>query len=149
MQILGVFKPGLTELMANALDKLGSDKALVVHGMEGLDEISIKGESKISELADGRIMTYIVKPSDFGLKEGKIDEIRGKDVEYNKRVVLEILEGKDKTSRRDMVLMNAAACLKMVGLADEFKDGVGIAADCVDSGKALDKLNRMREESNR
>jgi anthranilate phosphoribosyltransferase len=149
MQILGVFDPGITEVMAEALNKLGSKKAYVVHGLEGLDEISIKGETKVSELSDGKIKTYTVKVEDFGIEEGSLDEIRGGTPEYNKKVTLEILEGKDRTPRRDMVLINAAAALKMVGKAKDFKEGVKLVAECIDSGKALEKLNSLIDESNK
>ncbi|MBN1871418.1 MAG: anthranilate phosphoribosyltransferase [Candidatus Omnitrophica bacterium] len=147
-QILGVYKPELTEVMAGALNRLGTAKAIVAHGMAGLDEISISGETKVSELKDGKVRTYFVKPADFGLNEGSIDQIRGGDVEYNKKVVLDILRGKDKSPRRDMVLMNSAAALKMTGKCSGFEDGVRMAADCIDSGKVMEKLNQLREESN-
>ena len=149
MQLLGVYESKLTEVMAEALNKLGSARAYVVHGLEGLDEISIKGETKISELKDGRVATCRVRPEDFGIKEGSLDEIRGRTREYNKEVTLKILEGKDRTARRDMVLINAAAALKMAGEAKDFKEGVELAAECIDSGKALEKLNRLIDESNR
>jgi len=149
MQLLGVYESKLTEVMAEALNKLGSARAYVVHGLEGLDEISIKGETKISELKDGRVTTCRVRPEDFGIKEGSLDEIRGRTREYNKEVTLKILEGKDRTARRDMVLINAAAALKMAGEAKDFKEGVELAAECIDSGKALEKLNRLIDESNR
>ncbi len=147
MQILGVYKPELTEIMAEALNKLGSKKAYIVHGLEGLDEISIKGKTKVSELKDGKIETRHIEAEDFGIKEGPLEEIRGGDREYNKKVALEILEGKDKTARRDMVLINAAAALKMAGKAVDFKEGVRLAAECIDSGKALAKLNDLRKAS--
>ena len=149
MQILGVFAPELTEVMAEALNKLGGERAYVVHGMEGLDEISIKGKTKISELKDGKVTTGYISPEDFGIKESTLDEIAGGDCEYNKKAVLDILGGKDKTARRDMVLMNAAAALKMVGKAKDFKEGVRLAAECIDKGKAVEKLNNLRDESNR
>ena len=149
MQLLGVYESKLTEVMAEALNKLGSARAYVVHGLEGLDEISIKGETKISELKDGRVATRRVRPEDFGIKEGSLDEIRGRTREYNKEVALKILEGKDRTARRDMVLINTAAALKMAGEAKDFKEGVELAAECIDSGKALEKLNRLIDESNR
>ena len=149
MQILGVYKPELTEIMAEALNKLGSERAYVVHGLEGLDEISIKGETKLSELKAGSVTTRRIKPEDFGIKEGSLDEILGGSREYNKKVVLEILEGKDKSARRDIVLINAAAALKMAGKAKDFKEGVKLAAECIDSGKVIGKLDSLREASNR
>jgi anthranilate phosphoribosyltransferase len=149
MQLIGVYSPGLTEIMAEALNKLGSKKAYVVHGLEGLDEISINGETKISELKDGEVRTRTIRVEDFGVNEGSLDDIRGGSPEYNKKVTLEILEGKDMSSRRDMVLINAAAVLKMIEKAQNLKEGVKLAAECIDSGKALEKLNRLRDESNK
>ena len=149
MQILGVYKSELTEVMAEALNKLGSERAYVVHGLEGLDEVSIKGKTKLSELKAGLVATRHIKAEDFGIKEGALEEILGGSREYNKKVALEILEGKDKSARRDMVLINAAAALKMAGKAADFREGVGLAAECIDSGKALAKLNSLREASNR
>jgi len=148
MQILGVYKPELTEVMAEALNKLGGEKAYVVHGLEGLDEISIKGKTKISELKDGKLRTRYVNPEDFGIKEGSIDEILGGSREHNAGVILDILNGK-KGTPRDMVLINAGAALEMIGKAKDFKEGVKSAAQCIDSGKALEKLNRLKDESNR
>lgn len=148
MQILGVYAPELTEVMAEALNKLGGERAYVVHGLEGFDEISIRGKSKISELKDGRVTTYYVSPKEFGIAEGAVDSITGGTREQNAEVVLGILNGK-KGSPMDMVLMNAAAALKMVGKMKDFTDGMKMAAGCIDSGKALAVLNRLRDESNR
>lgn len=149
MQILGVFAPELTTIMAEALNRLGSERACVVHGLEGLDEISIRGETKISELKDGKVETRTIKPADFGMEEGSLEEIKGGTCDYNKKVALEILSGRDKSARRDMVLINAGAALKMVGKAKDFREGVKLAAECIDKGKALETLNRLKIESNK
>ncbi len=149
MQILGVYKSELTEVMAEALNRLGSEKAYVVHGLEGLDEISIKGKTKLSELKAGSVTTQYIQPADFGIKEGALEEILGGSREENKVKVLGILEGKDKTARRDMVLINAAAALRMAGKARDFEEGVKLAAECIDSGKAFAKLESLREMSNK
>jgi anthranilate phosphoribosyltransferase len=146
MQILGVYKPELTEVMAEALSKLGSEKAYVVHGLEGFDEISIKGETKLSELKDGKVATRQISPEDFEIKEGSIDKILGGSREHNAKIVLDILNGK-KGIPRDMVLLNAGAALKMVGRALDFKGGVKIAGEGIDSGKALETLNKLKELS--
>jgi len=149
MQVLGVFTPDLTDIMAQALNRLGSEKAYVVHGMEGLDEISIKGKTKLSELKGGEVLTRTIQPSDFGVEEGTLEEIKGGDREYNKGIVLGILEAKDKSARRNIVLINTAAALHMVGKAGDFKEGVKMAAECIDSGRALKTLKRFIDESNR
>ncbi len=147
MQILGVFDRKLTELMAEALRRLGSERAFVVHGLEGLDEISIKGVTKVSELNAGAVRTYTISPADFGIAEGSLEKIRGGDCEYNKTVVLNILNG-EKGTPRDMVLMNAAAALRMVGKVASFKEGMQQAAEAIDSGRALTTLDNLRRMSN-
>lgn len=149
IQLLGVYKSDLTELMAEALKKLGSEKAYVVHGLAGLDEISVKGDTKISELKEGKVITGEVSPRDFGVKEGSLEEIRGGTREYNKKAALEILEGKDNSARRDLILVNTGAALKLAGKTGNFKEGVKIAAECIDSGKALDTLKKLIDESSR
>ena len=149
MQVLGVFTPELTEIMAEALKNLGSERAYVVHGLEGLDEISIKGPTRLSELKDGKVTTRAISPVDFGVKEGVIDKIRGGDRPYNRKIAMEILEGKDRSERRDMVLINAAAALHMTGKAADLKEGVKSAAKCIDEGKAFRTLKSLIDESKR
>lgn len=148
MQILGVFKPELTELIAQALKRLGGEAAYVVHGLEGFDEISIKGPTRISELRNGTVNTYTVCPADFGFKESSLEDVKGGTCEENKEAVMGILNG-GKSAGRDMVLINAAAALKMAGKAVDFKDGAAKAAECIDSQRALYKLNDLRRMSNR
>lgn len=147
MQIVGVYKPELTDILAEALRKLGSEKAYVVHGMEGLDEISIKGKTKISELKDGRVMPpRFVNPADFGLKEGRLEDATGGLPAYNAKVAIDILNGK-AGAPRDMVLMNASAALLMSGRVSDLKEGVKMAAECIASGNAIAKLNQLRDQS--
>ena len=142
MQILGVYDESLTELMAESLKKLGSKKALVVHGTEGLDEISIKGKTKVSELSDSRIHTYFLTPQDFGVKEAELSEIAGGTKKENAMSAKSVLSGK-KGPVRDMVLINTAAALKMSGKAGDLKKGMVIAAKAIDSGKALRVLEKI------
>lgn len=148
MQIIGVYKPELTEIMAEALNRLGSDRAYIVHGMAGLDEISIKGETKVSELKNKKITTYFIRPGDFGMEEGSLDEIAGGLPEHNAAVALDILNGR-KNTPRNVVLMNAAAALKMAGKSADFQSGVKLAAECIDTGRALEKLKALKDLSNR
>ena len=148
MQILGVYKPEMTELMVEALNKLGSERACVVHGMKGLDEISIEGPTRVSELKAGSVSTYTVSPADFDLPEGEIKNVRGGMPEDNKEIILDILKGKDNGEPRNMVLMNAAMALRMADKVLDLKEGVNAAAGCIDSGKALNVLERLREMSN-
>ena len=149
MQILGVFSADITELIAEALGFLKSEKAYVVHGMEGIDEISVKGDSKVTELAGGKVSTFTVEPKDFGLEEGSLNDVKGGDAAHNKELALSVLEGRNRSSLRDMVLMNASAALKMAGVAPDFKSGLSIAAESVDSGRARGVLKQLVEISNR
>jgi anthranilate phosphoribosyltransferase len=147
VQVLGVYDRRLTPVLAEVLRNLGSRSAFVVYGEDCLDEISITGRTVVSELRDGQVTTYTVEPEDFGLKRSTLSEIRGGDSQENARIVLSVLEG-DKGARRDMVLLNASAALVAAGRARDFKDGIGQAAEAIDSGRALEKLRLLRELSN-
>ncbi|MDP2211040.1 MAG: anthranilate phosphoribosyltransferase [Candidatus Aquicultor sp.] len=147
-QVLGVYDPDLTEVMAHVLGNLGIKHALVVHGHDGLDELSNTGESKISELKDGAVTTYTVIPEECGLKRTSIDMLKGGSAEDNAKITLEVLSGA-KSPKRDIVLMNAAAALIACDKAEGFQDGVKAAAASIDSGNALAKLEALREFSQR
>jgi len=144
MQTVGVYAPDMTEIMAAALKRLGAKKAFVVHGLEGFDEISIKGKTKVSELRDGHIETFEIAPSDFGIEEGDISEVLGGDRNHNVSVGLDVFNGK-RNAVRDMVLINAAAALKMVGRVGTLTDGIKEAVECIDSGRALKKVQQLRK----
>ncbi|MBI5124084.1 MAG: anthranilate phosphoribosyltransferase [Candidatus Omnitrophica bacterium] len=141
-QVLGVYVESLTEVMANVLKKLGSRRALVVHGMDGLDEITITGKTKVTELNKGKIRTYYISPEEFGLKKAKLEDIRGEDIKKSAYILLSILKGA-KGAPRDVVLLNAAAALLAASRANDFKDGIRLAEDSIDSGRALEKLERL------
>ncbi|HAW60164.1 MAG TPA: anthranilate phosphoribosyltransferase [Actinobacteria bacterium] len=146
-QILGVYDQSLTEVMAEVLRNLGVRHALVVHGTDGMDEISNTGPSKISELRDGKVKTYTVTPEQFGLPRAKINDLKGGTVEENARIAREILSGGDGP-RRDIVLLNAAAALLAAGKASDFVRGLELAAESIDSGAALEKLEKLMEFTN-
>jgi anthranilate phosphoribosyltransferase len=146
-QVIGVYAAHLTETLAEVLRSLGSSRALVVHGSDGLDEITISAESKVTELKDGELTTYSVKPEDFGFDRATLEEIRGGDARQNSRIILEVLEG-SRGPRRDVVLLNAAAALVASSRASRFIEGVALAADSVDSGRARAKLERLIEFTN-
>lgn len=146
-QILGVYKAELTKIMAEALRKLGSERAYVVYGLLGLDEISIKGETRVSELKGGKVLTYYVKPADFGVEEGNLDDIKGDSPSCNKEAALRILKGEDKGTARNAVVINAAAALVVASAAPDLKSGADIAGKCIDSGRALQKLNMLKDLS--
>jgi anthranilate phosphoribosyltransferase len=143
-QVLGVYNEDLTEIMAQVLCELGSDKAFVVHGSDGLDEITISGESKISEVRNGEVRTYYVTPEDFGIQRAPISAIQGGDAGKNASIIRDILAGQGGT-RGDVVLLNAAAGLVVGGKAAGLREGIELARESIESGKALSCLNRLIE----
>ncbi|MDI6717079.1 MAG: anthranilate phosphoribosyltransferase [Actinomycetota bacterium] len=141
-QVLGVYDPKLTEVMAQVLGNLGVGHALVVHG-DGLDELSNTGENIVSEFKDGKTTTYTLTPEECGIGRAKIDDLKGGAAEENAAIMLDILKG-SIGPKRDVVLMNASAALIAAGRASSFKEGVKIAAAAIDSGKAMEKLEALR-----
>ena len=147
-QVIGVYAAHLTELLAQVLGELGSRRALVVHGSDGLDEISISGESKITELKRGKISTYTIRPEDFGFERASLQDIQGGDALENAGIILAILNG-EAGPRRDIVLLNAAAAVLAGGLATDLKEGIELASRSIDSRGAIEKLNLLVEFTNR
>jgi anthranilate phosphoribosyltransferase len=141
-QVLGVYSENLTETMAQVLCDLGARRALVVHGSDGLDEITITGESKISEVRDGGIRTYYVTPEDFGLRRAPMTQIQGGDAAQNAAVIREVLSG-IPGARRDVVLLNASAGLVAGGRSSSMRQAMGPASASIDSGEALRRLDRL------
>jgi anthranilate phosphoribosyltransferase len=146
-QVVGVYAEHLTELLAQVLAELGARRALVVHGSDGLDEITITGESKVTELNGGALTTYVVRPEEFGLARAPIAEIHGGDARRNSEIILEVLGGR-RGPRRDVVLLNAAAALVASGKSRDFREGVRLAAESIDGGHAARKLRRLIEFTN-
>lgn len=144
IQVMGVYDPALTEEMANVLKNLGSKRAFVVNGHGPIDEVSIAGSTRVSELKLGKVKTYNVKPSDFGVKKRTIDCVKGGGCKVNASMLLAVLSGKEGP-RRDIVLMNSSLALVAAGKARGFKEGMRIAAVSIDSGQALNKLNALIE----
>ncbi len=142
-QVLGVFREDLTEVMAEVLKNLGVKHALVVHGVDGLDEISISDKTKVSHLKDGKIETYFIKPEDFGLHRGKREEILGGSAEENAEIAIEILKNEEKGAKRQVVLLNAAAAIFVGGKAKDIKEGIKLAAGSIESGAANRKLEEL------
>ena len=143
-QLMGIFNPEWTEKIAYVMKSLGTVRAFVVHGMDGMDEISNTGETQISELKDGSVKTFTVKPEDFGFSRCRIDEISGGDIDESVESALNILKG-DKGQKRDMVLLNASAAIVIAGKANTIKDGIKLAEKSIDSGNALKKLEQLKE----
>jgi len=146
-QIVGVYHASLTELVAQALGELGVQRALVVHGADGLDEISISGETSIAELRDGAVRSYTVAPEDFGLRRAPLEEIRGGDAAHNAEIIHKVLGNASRRHEhgphRDIALANAAGALVVAGRAADFLDGVRLAAESIDSGAARSKLEAL------
>jgi anthranilate phosphoribosyltransferase len=141
-QIIGVAAAALTEPLARVLAELGTYRAFVVHGADGLDEISNTGESRVSEVREGLVRTFTVRPEDFGLPRASIRELLGGDRAQNAEIIRAVLGG-DPGPRRDIVLMNAAAALVAGGKARDLKEGAGLAARSIDDGRARERLERL------
>jgi anthranilate phosphoribosyltransferase len=147
-QVVGVYSGEWLEKLARALHLLGLTRALVVHGEDGLDEISIAGETHIAELRDGWVRTYNIAPEQFGLERRPLSDIAGTDdAGGNAALVRDVLEGVH-SPRRDVVLLNAAAALVAAGRVDSILDGIAIAAQSIDSGAAREKLRKLVEFTN-
>jgi len=144
-QLMGVFDPDLTEKMAEVFRLLKLKSAIVAYGEPGLDELSTLGKTKISELRDGKIRTYFIRPEDFGLSKAKAEDITGGSVKENARILRDILSGEETGARRDITLLNSAAGIVVGGVADNLKEGYEIARDVLDSGKAYKKLEEFIE----
>jgi anthranilate phosphoribosyltransferase len=141
-QLVGVPRPELTELMARALLLLGSERAWVVHGADGLDEISTVGYTKVSECRDGAVNTFYVHPSDYGLPRARVEDLRGGDAAENAAIARAVLAG-EPGPKRDVVLLNAAAALLVAGAAPTMSEGLARAADGLDSGGAAAVLAQL------
>ena len=146
-QVLGVYDSRLVEPLASVLQKLGTEEALVVHGMDGLDEISTVGSTKLAWVKDGEIVNSQITPQDLALRHTDPNEISGFDVEQSARVMVNILRGKEmpKSARLQMVLANAAAAIVVGGKADNFLSGVEEARKTIDEGLAYEKLRALVE----
>ncbi|MEW6352345.1 MAG: anthranilate phosphoribosyltransferase [Thermodesulfobacteriota bacterium] len=147
VQVLGVYREDLTEKLARVLKRLGCRSAFVVYGHGSYDEISIVGPSRLTRLDDEEIRTTEFTPEEVGLKRYQPDEIRGGDAKKNAAITLAVLEGKPG-AKRDMVLVNAAAVLTAAGKTQTLADGVAMAADAIDSGRALGRLRSLVEMGN-
>jgi anthranilate phosphoribosyltransferase len=146
-QIVGVYSADLVEKLAEVLSELGLRRALVVHGRDGLDEITITGPTKIAEVRNGRVQSYEVTPEDFGLKRAPLSELSGGDAQENAQIIRRILKG-ERSARRDVVVLNAAAALVAAGHADHIQGAVPIAAYAIDSGHAMQRLQLLVEFTN-
>jgi anthranilate phosphoribosyltransferase len=141
-QVIGVYAAPLTEPLARVLAELGTVRAFVVHGADSLDEISNTGDSQVSEVREGMVKTFTVRPEDFGMPRASIEDLRGGDREQNAQIIRDILDG-EPGPRRDIVLMNAAAALVAGGKGRDLKDGVTLAAHSIDTHAARARLDDL------
>ena len=141
-QVVGVYSADLVEKLAEALSMLGLRRAFVVHGDDGLDEITITSPTRIAEVRDGQVRSYEVTPEEFGLQRATLEDIAGGDAALNANLIREVLAGK-KSPRRDIVLLNAAAALVAAGRADHLRDAIPLAAQSIDSSAAQKKLDGL------
>ncbi len=146
-QMVGTFSKHWVEPMAQVLKNLGSECVWVVHGSDGLDEITTSGPTSVAALDKGAIRTFEIKPEDIGLPRAKPEALRGGDAEHNARALLDVLKGK-ASAFRDVALFNAAAALVVAGKAKDLKDAAGLARKSIDSGEAEGKLDRLIAVSN-
>ena len=143
-QVIGVYAPALTEMHAAALANLGCKRAFVVHGLDGMDEISTLGATRITELRDGESRTYGLTPEEVGLRRARPEELAGGTPEENAELLVAILNGREGAPR-EIVLLNAAAAIAAAGLADTLSDGIALAREAVDSGRAQRTLRELQE----
>ncbi|MDP8219201.1 MAG: hypothetical protein P9M03_10815, partial [Candidatus Theseobacter exili] len=146
-QILGVYEEALVNRLAGVLCRLGSNRAFVVHSLDGLDEVSICDGTRVCEVKEGALESRIVYPEDFGLKRACPEDIKGGDPALNARIALEILEG-GKSPCRDIVVLNAAFAIVAGGLASDITEAFYLAERSIDTGGALNRLNRLIEYTN-
>ena len=146
-QVIGVADSSVGELMAKALGRLGSDRALVVHGDDGLDEITISTSSTVWELEGGHVKKYQIKPQDFGLSVSSLDQIKADNAVESATLIRTVLAG-ESSAARDIVLLNVGASLFVAGMSNKFDECISIGADAIDSGKAMKSLDEHIKLSN-
>lgn len=148
-RVLGVYDEKLMDLMIYSLKNLGVKRAFVVYGLETLDELSVSGNSMVAQLNNGRIAKYILDPEELGFRKYEVSQLKGGDPKKNAEILMDILTGKDKGAKRDSSVLNAAAAIVAGGKADNLNDGIKLAKDSIDSGKALNKLNQLIKYTNK
>lgn len=145
-QLIGVYDGSLTDKVAEALIGLGVERAMVVHSLDGMDEISTAAPTKVAEVKDGEIVSYTIDPADYGFMAGGIGDYEGGSPADNAAIIIKILSGA-QGAKRDIVILNSAAALVVGGLAENLSEGIRIAANSIDSGAALSKLEALKQFS--
>lgn len=151
-QLMGVFDKSLTMKLAKVLQQLGSEHVLVVHGADGMDEISFTGDTFVAELKNGQVTEHVLNPSQLGLGIHNLKDIQIQNAEESKAMILDVLNGNPSIEKsraaRDIVLMNAGAAIYVAGITSSLQAGIAKAAEVIDNGAALEKLNQLIERSN-
>jgi len=145
--VLGVYRLELVETVASVAKEVGYTRALIVHGMDGMDEISLLGKTRINEINNGNITSYEIAPEDFGLERCRLEDIATGTPQANAVMIRDVFSGKDKGARHNAVVLNAAGALMIGGKASSFKEGIKLASEIIAGGKAEKKLNQLIEAS--
>ena len=146
--VVGVYSPSLTEVIAGTMANLDVKRGFVLSGEDNMDEFTLTGSSTVSEIKDGKVETYEITPEQFGLKRCKIEELQGGDGAVNAQITKDILSGKERGAKREIVLLNAGAALYIGGKVDSIEEGIRIAGETIDSGKAMETLESMVKATN-
>ncbi|MBN2190147.1 MAG: anthranilate phosphoribosyltransferase, partial [Candidatus Aureabacteria bacterium] len=147
-QLIGVFDRRHTRILAEVLNKLGTKRAMVVHGMDGIDEITITDKTFVSELNDAKVKDYEIDPEDYGFKIASANDIKGGDAERNTRILFSVLKG-EKSAFRDIVLLNAGAAIMCAGRGKDMAESLSMAVESIDSGRAYNKLKSLIDFTNK
>ena len=148
-QIIGVWHAALAEPLARALAALGTERAWIVHGMDGLDEVTLARETFVAEAHHGNVETFNIEPHDFGLERATLDHLRGGDAEANANTIREVLKGTRRDEARSLIIVNAAAALLVGGAANDLRNAASLAQRSIDSGAALTRLDQLIEATNK
>lgn len=145
--VLGVYQPQLVEQVAEVAYQLGFVHALIVHGVDGLDEISLLGETRVAEIKEGRISYYSIVPEQFGMKRCTFEDVRGGSPQYNAQLIRDIFSGNERGPKRDMLLLNSAAAFLVADKVSSMEEGLVMAQETLGSGRATAKLNEIITKS--
>jgi len=147
-QVMGVSDPELLDRIVESLKMLGARRAMVIHG-QGMDEITLLGKTRVVELREGWVTSFLLDPGDYGMAHASIEALSGGDAATNAALIRDILAGRERGPRRDIVVLNAAAAIVVAGRADSFAQAIPLAEASIDQGKALHCLERLVAVSNR
>jgi anthranilate phosphoribosyltransferase len=145
--VLGVYEQEYVRMVGNILEKMDFEHGLVVHGLDGLDELSVTGRSSVAEVRNGAVDRYEITPEEYGLDRWELEDLAGGTPQENARILRDILSGEERGAKRDMALLNAAGALYVGGEADSLRDGVELAEQSIDDGRALAQLDRLAARS--